>query len=410
MKDVHNHKRYFGRSALGAVGGFTLIEILMAMFIMALGVVGVMSLFPVGLGAVTSAMDSTMSTIIGQNAFAQMQCYMNTSETFDCGMGHPLSGGSVWRRFRPPSRSMVLQWVSDGRDQFRYWRLYGNYVEQQHNLSGYYVRFVKGPGAGQVRRIAAASGNTVTIDTTYEGRLGRLPEGLKVNVSKLIITRYGFPMKWKPPRLAKVASVSGSRVNAASINGTDRDPRTEELGWSGGEWDGGKYFILFTSGKGRGRLLRVSGGVSLNVNTGGVDLVNEDGVAKGDTFVILGCADLKPCTFPPNIGESDDSQFNNRFQTPPVVPYYTSPRTYASKIENGGQGEPEPAEYSYLCIISTGDTPRPPTGSEDTGTARTARIDVIVFRGYEMDKDGKWPPLEQQPRAIGFFTGYIPPL
>ncbi|NOZ22818.1 MAG: prepilin-type N-terminal cleavage/methylation domain-containing protein [Planctomycetes bacterium] len=392
--------------------GFTLIEILMAMFIMALGVVGVMSLFPVGLESTRTAMDATMTDIIGRTGLAMMQCYMNTSEIYDCGTGKP---GRPWEyvRWRDPSRSCILD-SSDGDKKIRYWRQHDCWVSGISSLDGFYVRFVYGReanfAAGQVRRIQSSSGNLLTIDGNYPSPMNKVPPGLERqrNKAKLIVTRYGFPLQWKPVRLAVVRQVNGSAIVPSDVLDSNKNG-TPPIPWGGNEWGGGEYFILFTSGKARGRLLRLSGGGrrQLSVKTGGINL-EDDGVRPGDTLSVLGCEDVRPCTFPPNFGQA---KFNLRFETPPVIPYYSVPVPPDVKKDNANHTTfSMPAVYSYVCIISTVDAP-PPVFA-DVGVAKTARVDVVVYKNYMRDPTdpSTWRPLDEQPRAIGVFTGFVSPI
>ncbi|MEW6359445.1 MAG: prepilin-type N-terminal cleavage/methylation domain-containing protein [Planctomycetota bacterium] len=390
--------------------GFTLIEILMAMFIMALGVVGVMSLFPIGLESTRIAMDTTMADIIGRTGVAMMQCYMNASEIYDTGVGIP-GVNNTTPHFRNPSRSCTIDEVFyPGR--LRFYSLdhttYVPSVTGSHNIEGFYLRFVKGEAAGQIRRIASASQKDLTIDATYPAPMNELPPNLNRNSSKLIVTRYGFPTQWKPTRIGVVRNVQAGAVIPGDVLDHDLngDP---SIPWGGSEWDGGSYYILFTGGRARGRLLQITGGGSnlLSIRTGAINL-EDDGVQAGDTFAVLGCEDVRPCTFPPNFG---GVRFDLRFETPPIIPYYTAPVPVEVKQGNaGGTDFSMPAEYAFACIISTVDSP--PPVFPDVGGAKTARVDVIIYRNYGRDSNDPktWESLEQQARAVGFYTGFVSPL
>ena len=412
-----------------AKAGFTLIEILMAMFIMALGVVGVMSLFPVGLESVQTAMDSTMTDIIGRTGMALMNCYLNASEVFDQGCGEPERNREDWTRRRMPSRAAPVRRVNQDLTAVWFhmqpswrWRC----GRDNNNLDGFYLRFV-GEYTGHTRRIGRSENQWLYIDTNrYDSPCDVIPRGV-VAGTKLVVTRYGFPTHWKPLRVGKVGTVSRSSVSPVSLNGSKAELRN--CGWRGDTWRGGQYYILFTSGNARGRLLRVSGGINnLNIRTEGISLLEDEEVKRDDTFAILGAEDVFPCVFPPNISnlnlgggmQYNETRYNQRFQTPPTVPYYTRAVPLETKKMHSTTETTDffPAEYSYLCIISTANAPQPgpwvADPEEPTGMAKTARVDVVVFRNYSPDMaydDGlRWLPLEEQPRAIGVFTGFISPM
>jgi len=362
--------------------GFTLIEILIALFVMAVGIIGVMSAFPVGIEATREAVDNAMVCIIGKSAIDQMQVYMNTSEIFDSRPG-------VYKRYYTASSGSgghTVAFVQSG----------GRPVSANYNanFTGFYLNILYGPGTGRVMRISSASGNMFSLDGS-DPPLPNLNE-----MTKFTVTRYGFPHTWSPIRVARVSSVGGGSVGVRSIL------RRGNLGWRGGEWRGTgrnvRFYCMFTSGPAKGRVYQVTsnGSNSVSLRTGRRSLAEDDRVRVGDTILIMGTRDIRPCTYPPNFGQSTLSSWG----TPPTVQYYLS-QNQADQPD----GIVRTSLYSWVCIISDAGGPQPaPTGN--IPPAGAARLDVIVYKGYSLSGTNRWRELPSQPASIGYVTAYVSPL
>jgi len=366
-------------------GGFTLLEILIALFVMSVGIVGVLALFPVGIEASREAMDNMMVSIIGESAIDQMQIYMNVSQIFDSRPG-------VYKRYYTAVSTGDTSSVSfiqeGGRPPY--------VTENGANFAGFYLRVLSGTGAGRVALITGASGTTFNVMWTGRG----LSAPALDSTSKFVVTRYGFPTTPKPVRVARVTSVGGNSVTVESVYRPGRSPE----GWSGGVWGRG-YYVIFTSGFARGKIYEVKGntGSSISMETGSRSLEEDDRVRRGDTLMVLGNDDVLP-TYPPNFGKTTIER-RWGIRVPPIIYYYTSPR----------QADEDPdivksALYGWAAIISTADAP-PGGGATGVATAcASARVDIIVFKNYAMSGTNTWYPLSEQPPAIGYVTAYISPL
>ena len=66
--------------------GFSLVEVTLAIAVVAIGLVGIMALFPLGMDAVRQAADSTQMMAIGQDAIAY---YQQEAVSSNCYAGYP---------------------------------------------------------------------------------------------------------------------------------------------------------------------------------------------------------------------------------------------------------------------------------------------------------------------------------
>ena len=62
---------------------FTLTEVLISLFVLSVGILGVMALFPVGLDATTRTLDSTTGSVLTQSALAELQYRQDVMEDFE---------------------------------------------------------------------------------------------------------------------------------------------------------------------------------------------------------------------------------------------------------------------------------------------------------------------------------------
>jgi prepilin-type N-terminal cleavage/methylation domain-containing protein len=89
--------------------GFTLIEIIAALAIIGLGLVGILSLFPVGIDASKRAGDLTNATVLGQSVLTQIRAGAKSGElSLSEAKSAFASSGGVFKDFdQPPSNKII---------------------------------------------------------------------------------------------------------------------------------------------------------------------------------------------------------------------------------------------------------------------------------------------------------------
>lgn len=92
---THHASRITGRHA------FTLVEVALAIAVVAIGLVGVLALFPLGLRATRGAMDDTQMATIGQEFIAKYQQMALTNVNYDTANGDVLTNGVSTVTFPP---------------------------------------------------------------------------------------------------------------------------------------------------------------------------------------------------------------------------------------------------------------------------------------------------------------------
>ena len=82
-----------------ALRGVTLIEIVISIFVLSVGVIGIISLFPSGYRLSQSAIDRSVATLASQDAIARVMAYAKSSTTALPGMGSNIGykwAGAAW--------------------------------------------------------------------------------------------------------------------------------------------------------------------------------------------------------------------------------------------------------------------------------------------------------------------------
>ena len=136
-----------------AAAGLTLVELLIAMFIFLVGILGLMSMFPVAMNTASMAMGQVRGNILAHSALAQLSA--DCSVPYETGQA---TGGSDTTLVRPAASPRI----------------------------GYYVTLTGGPGAGQSRLITSDDGTNI----------GVAPNNWTVvpaEDDQYIITRMGLP-------------------------------------------------------------------------------------------------------------------------------------------------------------------------------------------------------------------------
>ena len=360
--------------------GFSLVEILVAMFIFAIGVMGVLSMFPVAMKMGSDAIGNMRAIGIGRSGIAQTQ--------FDCSASVYEIGTLI-----PASDSDAICSVAFAGDR-----------------SGWFLTTLAPgdpPGAAHehCRLIVygPAGSNAVTVYPPWN----QIPEP----DTKFVVTRLGLPdiLADAEPRDGYVGewTTDGFRAGWLNPNMDDLDVASWSCSWNppvipaGPLMDHPGYFVLFTSGPASGRILRILEHNPDPIN--GDEFVCEgldaesmrieaakrpiDGglynykARNATTFRILGTASPF-CTFHP---ASDRAYSINSFGVPRagVLQAY-------SDVHFVGDAERFTSEYSSVMIYGAADTDG------------LVEVVALTFRNY----DSALPVFENK-RAAGYITGYI---
>ncbi len=416
-----------------AAAGFTLTEILIAMFIMVLGIVGVMSLFPVGLDATTRAINNKVVYLASQTAFAQVNYMVNTSEVFDYRLRNP------WYRVAANSTAItqtpttVYCEISPGAASGAGvdWRAQAQYPFMYTSRAGHYLLVTSGTGAGQVRRIdstsmAYAASFHVTVSSPFLDPLNR-PMPLD-NSSCFVITKWALPRSPGSPRMARVVSASGNSITAKRMDAADDNfGTTGYVNWTPNEFSrtgaaagvDARFFVVFTSGLAKGKVLPVTSNTASSVNvTRGIFSAAEPAnnnwlntgdalngrVRRNDSFVILGAREVS-AVFPfgpPDAvtGRPTASNFGAGNAEPDqTIPFGANRKDWLNDPEATIAG----SSYSYAIIMSNSEdvnanvnawaiapipiprdafSPEPARRGKEASVPLGARVDVLVFLNY----------------------------
>lgn len=133
----------------GSARGLSLIEILIALFVFLIGVLGVLSLFPVAMSTAGKSIGETRATVLARSALDQLK--------FDCTM--PYFSGTADPNANPTKNVEVLSTVAPpaapaAPNGWGTWQ-------------DYYVTITSGPAKGQSRRIRTVVGRTITVDRSW---------------------------------------------------------------------------------------------------------------------------------------------------------------------------------------------------------------------------------------------------
>jgi len=406
------------------VSAFTLTEILIAMFILALGIVGVMSLFPVGLDATTRAVNNNVVFLASQTAFAQANYMVNTTETFDYRIRQPFFRVSP---NQPQTASIVTYELGDYRSTVQY------PFQQPMDRAGYYLTVISGTCAGQTRKIASAMSYNIFLVSGqhFEDTDGKVTP--LDGSSCFILTKWALPRGHGSPRIARVRSSSASSINAKRYDAADTDfSGTAATNWPSEEFTpnqgpglDGRFFVVFISGAAKGKVVQVTdgGGSSLSVTSGlfspsepvtgwlSSSGQEDSRVRPNDAFLILGNKEVD-AVFPFSpIDRFHPSNFGTGQTDPDNVTMQTIDQTVpfgAARIANPANTllvYPS-SQYSYVIILSNSDDvnsttqswtdswwrnpipiPRdafdPFSQARERSASLGARVDVLIFSNYD---------------------------
>jgi hypothetical protein len=401
------------------------------MFILALGMVGVMSLFPVGLDATTRAINNQVVCLAAQTGFAQVNYMVNTSEVFDYRTRKPFYRASASQS----SDTSVYYDLGDGRASWQSWMgdPYASPGTGRMNTKvGYYIFVNAGVGAGQVRRIVGFATNRIDINASFmdaEGNAIRLDGS-----STFVVSKWALPRVPGSRRAALVDAAGGGSISAKSADSPLPGSGSPlYCNWMADEFAPTRnmqFFVVFLSGLARGKVLPVtgqSGTTGLSVMDGPFSPSDStvsalSRVRPNDAFLILGTKDVSP-VFPFNPDNAADiSNFGQGNNLPDqTIPFGAS---RLRDITNTAAISASP--YSYVVILSNAeganlgqsamvgntipvpmDAFSPLVLGREQSIAPGARADVLVFLNYDYNE----PIQNQFPGAlIGTSSATIPSL
>ena len=372
---------------------FTLTEILIAMFILSMGILGIMSLFPVGLDATNRAINNQVVYLAGQTAAAQVNCMVNVSEIFDYRNRQP-----CFRVYNATATSISFDatypWASGG-SQLQWQQPFAGSVSR----NGYYLRMTSGSWAGQFAKITSTGSNSIGVTWLTLG-LSTPPEP----GSTFVVTKWALPRTPGSPRAARVVSAGGSSITAKRPDCPEN--LTWSPNWTPGEFNppsvavDGRYFVVFTSGMAKGKVVLLMSNTenTLSVTPGAFSATESSTdwfssrVRLNDTFLILGTNEVDS-VYP--FGGLPDGRVSAGSDA--TLPFGAARRNVADPAA-------VPAcPYSYAIILSDPVDMNPPstTGTrlapipipfdafDPAGTRReraapqAARVDVLVFLNYD---------------------------
>lgn len=433
--------------------GFSLVEILIALFVFLVGVLGVLSIFPVAMNSASRSTGEVRATILSQNAIAQMmadcQADYEKDVCSDAGNDHQLVrlGGADRVGF------FVTLTSGSGKGQSRL------ICEEAYN-SGTGKRtmsvvpdWTTAPAAGDgyvVTRLGLPWDSTDTGDRRgYVREIGdqRIYAG-KENLSDLSnpqVDALTTLVNCAPPAPVSCTAAGGSDDFITGLGVTwgidayrgwlmritedvdDQGPAVGQVRWVtrnsantldlypplAVEPDWTKnvkfeicrslgYFLVITSGRATGRIFRITG--------------YDDTDARGDQIICDGVdfnrmnvkAAKQGASYPMSNADSfmiigGPSTMLTAFPAPPTAttaPYYvfnsfgrrnTAERQAGQDLFVRNAAEKDASDFDFVGIFS----PRAVDGGP-------VRVDIFVFRNYD---SAKTPQANQRP--VGYMTGYI---
>lgn len=417
------------KRTLNTVAGFTLTEILISLFILALGIVGVMSLFPVALDATTRAINNQVVYLASQAGFAQANIMVNTSELFDYRLRRPYY--QVSPNFPQSPTTVTVQVIrrQESRDVNASRATWQPPLATSVNRVGYYLTVISGTGARQTRKIVGIGSPEPGIPTSrQEIRVDRpflgppppdqsQPVPIKLDgTSTIVMTRWALPPTPGSARAALVDTAGGTSITAKDITSslTNKVPVT----WGINEFDpnvgavpntDARFFVVFTSGLARGKVVPVTShsGATINVEPGQFSPTDPDTnwlstrVRPNDSFLVLGTKEVDAVyPFSPDPTKSYQSNFGKGgYAIKQTIPYgaamYTPqgipgcPYSYVIIMSNMEDVNKMPSwtasTWARLSIPVPRDAfvPDPYSRGKEVSTAPSARVDVLVFLNYD---------------------------
>ena len=203
--------------------GVTLVEVVIAIFVLTIGVLGIISLFPTGYGLGQQAFDRSVASLAARDALPQVMAALKKGS-----LGYPSTGQTLFN-ISERDRVGVITGINSATQIACQTR--GSYNPTYTNLVGYYLVITSGAARGRLYRISGSGGNTLTCSGA-EFRTASATTGHPIRIGDhYAIIGSNSPANSKCfPYTAGYSFVSGTdvrRTREAATHG-DRRPRRED--------------------------------------------------------------------------------------------------------------------------------------------------------------------------------------
>lgn len=249
--------------------GVTLVEIILAIFILSVGILSVASLFPVGIRCARGVTDNTQATLTAESALSALQSYMSyyTSsgaiEYPSDGVNNPVSvmtTRTTDTTLSTPSTQLTCEDLEGNAP-------WGS-LPSDH-WSGYFAVLRSGSMQGKWFRISGSGSDYLTVDVTSDDNGRTISAGTPLYISR-------------GPRVHYISTI----VNSTTFTTKDTLSGSLDYSWEDDFWNG--YYLLFLTGELKGRFYPITDTTSgRNLVLSGVDL-QQDGARVNDLVEIIG--------------------------------------------------------------------------------------------------------------------------
>lgn len=362
---------------------FSLIEILVAMFIFLIGILGVLSMFPVAMNSAGKTMGAMRALTLGRSAIAQMR--------LDCAL--PYEIGTLTAASDTDAVCSTIF---------------------SEDWAGWFLTTLAPPADSDSPPGPAHQHCRILVSAPLgDNRISVYPawNPMPDPNTEFVITRFGLPdpMTESESRYGYVREFtpSGFRAGKLRDNSDDIDPKSWPSLWESPVIPAGLYpehpgyFVLFTSGQASGRILPIDkhnpdpiNGDELVCDGLEPELMRVDAAKRAadgglyeykaqnaTSFVILGTLSAV-CTFHPHPNREYRINSFGRFGVGEIQTY---PDIYFA-----GNEERLASEYSSIMIF----------GSADTDSA--VEVYNLTFRNYDHAR-----PISKNKRALGYLAAYL---
>jgi len=199
--------------------GVTLIEVVIAIFVLSIGILGIMSLFPAGYQLTRRAVERSTAALAARHALARVY-----------GRGNLIVGASDNATTEPlsavtePYRVGTVATVAA--NQLTCFVL-GNGNPSWPNLAGYYFVMTSGSADGHFYRISSGSGNTLNFDARFNMNTERAYEPVRVGDHFAIIGAKTGTLSFPAKFLSTTAAGSDLRTVPVATYGKRDAPKDQ---------------------------------------------------------------------------------------------------------------------------------------------------------------------------------------